>query len=213
MRLRRDTSLQGPRVMLRPLEVGDHGAWREIRIRGRDWLEPWEPFPEPGSPDPAYDREAFRARCGAWERQRAFDSAYGFGIFLRRGEFIGEVSLGTVQRGPFQSAFIGYWVDEAHAGNGYVPEAVVLALRYAFDELGLHRVEAVIVPRNDRSRRVATKLGLRDEGVAERFLQIQGVWEDHVRYAITREEWEARRDDLERAFLGRRRLRAAERAR
>ena len=46
MRLRRDTSLQGPRVMLRPLEVGDHGAWREIRIRGRDWLEPWEPFPD-----------------------------------------------------------------------------------------------------------------------------------------------------------------------
>ena len=58
-----------------------------------------------------------------------------------------------------------------------------------------------------------TKLGLREEGIAERFLQIQGVWEDHVRYAITREEWEARREDYERTFLGRRRLRAAERAR
>lgn len=212
-RVRRATSLTGPRVELRGLRADDWEQWRAVRTRSRVWLETWEPLPEPGSPDPVGDREAFRARCGAWERQRAFDSAYGFGIFLRRGEFIGEVSLGTVQRGPFQSAFIGYWVDEAHAGNGYVPEAVVLALRYAFDELGLHRVEAVIVPRNDRSRRVATKLGLRDEGVAERFLQIQGVWEDHVRYAITREEWEARRDDLERAFLGRRRLRAAERAR
>jgi ribosomal-protein-alanine N-acetyltransferase len=132
---------------------------------------------------------------------------------LRRGEFIGEVSLGTVQRGPFQSAFIGYWVDEGHAGQGFVPEAVVLALRYAFDELGLHRVEAVIVPRNLRSRRVAEKLGLREEGVSARFLQIQGVWEDHVRYAITREEWAERREDYERGFLGRRRLRAAERAR
>jgi ribosomal-protein-alanine N-acetyltransferase len=89
---------------------------------------------------------------------------------------------------------------------------VVLVLRFAFDELRLHRVEAVIVPRNDRSRRVAIKLGLRDEGVAERFLQIQGVWEDHVRYAITREEWDERREQLERAFLGRRRLRAAGRA-
>lgn len=197
---------------LRGLRAEDWDAWRAVRTRSRRWLEAWEPLPEPGSPDPVTDREAFRARCGAWERQRAFDTAYGFGIFLRRGEFIGEVSLGTVQRGPFQSAFIGYWVDEAHAGNGYVPEAVVLVLRFAFDELRLHRVEAVIVPRNDRSRRVAIKLGLRDEGVAERFLQIQGVWEDHVRYAITREEWDERREQLERAFLGRRRLRAAGRA-
>ena len=184
-----------------------------MRLRSRRWLEQWEPLPDVGAPDPVGDREAFRARCGAWERQRAFDSAYGFGIFLRRGEFIGEVSLGTVQRGPFQSAFVGYWVDEEHAGHGYVPEAVVLTLRYAFDELGLHRVEAVIVPRNDRSRRVAAKLGLCEEGTAERFLQIQGVWEDHVRYAITHEEWDARRDDYERAFLGRRRVKAAERAR
>ena len=203
----------GPRVELRSLRVDDWEQWSTVRHRSRRWLEVWEPLPDPGSPDPVADREAFRARCGAWERQRAFDSAYGFGIFLRRGELVGEVSLGTVQRGPFQSAFLGYWVDEAHAGQGYVPEAVVLTLRFAFDELALHRVEAVIVPRNDRSRRVAAKLGLREEGIAQRFLQIQGVWEDHVRYAITHEEWEARRPEYEREFLGRRRVKAAERAR
>ncbi len=93
------------------------------------------------------------------------------------------------------------------------PKRWCSTLRYAFEELDLHRVEAVIVPRNDRSRRVAEKLELREEGVSERFLQIQGVWEDHVRYAITREEWAARREAYERTFLGRRRLRAAERAR
>jgi ribosomal-protein-alanine N-acetyltransferase len=212
-RVRRSTSLTGPRVELRGLRADDWEQWRAVRTRSRRWLETWEPLPDPGSPDPVADREAFRARCGAWERQRAFDSAYGFGIFLRRGEFVGEVSLGSVQRGPFQSAFVGYWVDESHAGQGYVPEAVVLALRYAFDELELHRVEAVIVPRNERSRRVVAKLGLREEGVSQRFLQIQGVWEDHMRYAITREEWAEGRDDYERTFLGRRRLRAAERAR
>lgn len=198
---------------LRGLRADDWEQWSSVRRRSRRWLERWEPLPEPGAPDPVADREAFRARCGSWERQRAFDSAYGFGIFLRRGEFVGEVSLGTVQRGPFQSAFVGYWIAEDHAGHGYVPEAVVLTLRYAFDELALHRIEAVIVPRNERSRRVVDKLGLRGEGIAERFLQIQGVWEDHLRYAITRDEWEERRDDYERRFLGRRRLRAAERAR
>ncbi len=174
----------------------------------------WEPLPEPGSPDPAVDPDAFRARCGAWDRQRQFDAAYGFGLFVRDdNQFAGEVSLGNVQRGPFQSAFVGYWVDQDHAGNGYVPEAVVLTLRYAFDELELHRVEAAIVPRNARSRRVADKLGLREEGISERFLQIRGVWEDHVRYAITAEEWALRREELERTFLGRRKVKAAGRAR
>jgi ribosomal-protein-alanine N-acetyltransferase len=76
-----------------------------------------------------------------------------------------------------------------------------VVLRFAFDQLGLHRVEAAIVPRNARSRRVAEKLGMREEGTSERFLQIRGVWEDHVRYAITAEEWAARKRELEGAFL------------
>jgi [ribosomal protein S5]-alanine N-acetyltransferase len=173
-----------------------------VRIRSREWLEPWEPLGEPGAPDPITDAEAFKARCGAWERQRHFDAAYGFGIFLRTtGEFVGEVSLGSVQRGPFQSGNVGYWVDESHAGHSYMPEAVAVVLRYAFEQLGMHRVEAAIVPRNARSRRVADKLGLRDEGTSERFLQIRGVWEDHVRYAITSEEWAVRKDDIEQSFL------------
>ena len=188
-------------MLLRPLEVGDHEAWRDVRLRSRDWLEPWEPFPEPGSPDPVVDRDAFRARCGAWERQRQFDTAYGFGLFLRDGTLAGEVSLGSVLRGPFQSCFIGYWIDRDQAGCGYTPEGVALVIRYGFEELGLHRMEAAIVPRNDKSRRVAAKLGLRDEGTALRFLQIQGVWEDHVRYAITREEWGERKSELEARFL------------
>jgi ribosomal-protein-alanine N-acetyltransferase len=170
--------LGGARVMLRPLRTDDWDAWREVRLRCRDWLERWEPRPEPGGADPALDREAFRARC------------------LRDGRFAGEVSLGSVQRGPFQSGSVGYWIDESLAGHGYVPEGVVLIMRYAFEVLQLHRVEAAIVPRNAASRRVAEKLGLRDEGTAVRFLQIQGVYEDHVRYAMTVEEWRERGHEL-----------------
>jgi [ribosomal protein S5]-alanine N-acetyltransferase len=193
--------LIGAHVVLRPLRVDDWEAWRDVRVRCRDWLEQWEPRPEVGSSDPVADREAFRARCGAWERQRHFDAAYGFGLFLSDGRFAGEVSLGSVQRGPFQMGYIGYWVDEALAGHGYVPEGVVLLMRYAFEVLDLHRLEAAIVPRNTASRRVAEKLGMRDEGTAVRFLQIQGVYEDHVRYAITTEEWRARQAELTAQFL------------
>ncbi len=189
--------LVGDRVLLRPLRARDFPAWREVRVASRDWLEPWEPLAEPGAPDPASDVEVFRARCAAWDRQRQFDAAYGFGLFLTDDRFIGEVSLGSVQRGPFQSASIGYWVDHRFAGNGYVPEGVGLILDYGFDELRLHRLEAAIVPRNSSSRRVAEKLGLREEGTSLGYLQIAGTYEDHVRYAITAEEWAARRPSLE----------------
>ncbi len=202
MRSTRELSLAGRRVLLRSLRANDFAAWRAIRLRDRDWLEPWEPLPEPGSLDPVSDLSAFEARCSTWERQRHFDSAYGFGIFLHDQTFVGEVSIGSVLRGPFQSAFVGYWIGRDFAGQSLVPEAVALVFRYGFEQLGLHRMEAAIVPRNAPSRRVAAKLGLRDEGIARRFLQIRGVWEDHVRYAITLEEWRDRRDEFAHAYFG-----------
>ena len=80
-------------------------------------------------------------------------------------------------------------------------EAVVVLLRFAFEELHLHRVQIAIIPRNTSSLRVVDKIGLRSEGVAERYLEINGVWEDHVRYAVTSEEWDERRDELLTAWL------------
>ncbi len=185
--------LTGRRVLLRPLAVSDFEAWREVRVRARDWLVKWEPRPLPGQPDATEDRRVFAARCGARERERQLGTGYGFGVFVG-GRFIGEINLSSVQRGPFQNAYIGYWVDEAAAGRGYTPEAVVVLCRFAFEELALHRLQAAIIPRNKPSHRVAEKVGLRDEGTALRYLEINGVWEDHTRYAITSEDWAARRE-------------------
>jgi ribosomal-protein-alanine N-acetyltransferase len=71
-----------------------------------------------------------------------------------------------------------------------------VTLRFAFEAISLHRVEISIIPRNTASRRVVEKLGIRLEGIAERFLEIDGVWEDHARYAITSEEWTVRESEL-----------------
>ncbi|MEY4227713.1 MAG: hypothetical protein RLZ84_305, partial [Actinomycetota bacterium] len=135
------------------------------------------------------------------ERERQSGTQYAFGIFLD-GKFIGEINLNNVVRGSLQAGTIGYWVDQAHAGHAYMSEAVVSLMRYAFDELHLHRIEVCIIPRNRNSHRVVDKIGLRNEGVALRFLEINGVWEDHVRYAITVEEWHARAADLTTTWLG-----------
>ena len=189
------STLLGRRVLLRPLGVSDFAAWSEVRTRSGDWLLRWEPRRLPGQPDVTTDRDAFSVRCSARDRERQLGTGYGFGIFVE-GRFAGEINLSSIQRGPFQSAYVGYWIDEAVAGQSYTPEALVVLARFAFDDLRLHRIQVSIIPRNSASRRVVEKLKIRDEGIAERYLEINGIWEDHVRYAITSEEWQQRRDDL-----------------
>jgi ribosomal-protein-alanine N-acetyltransferase len=195
----RSLDLAGRRVRLCTLVDSDYEAWHAVRVRCRDWLVPWEPRSK-GSPLPPEDAASFAARCSMRERERQLGTGFGFGIFYE-GKFAGEVTLSSIQRGPFQNGSIGYWIDERLAGCGLVPEAVVVVLQYAFEMLRLHRIEVAIIPRNRASRRVVEKLGLRDEGVARGFLEINGEWEDHVRYAITAEEWAARGPELRATWL------------
>lgn len=185
--------LVGRRLALRPLATADWESWAEVRRRCRDWLVPWEPAPTSSQPDPADDRRVFVARCGARDRERQLGTGYGFGVFVG-GRFAGEINLSSIQRGPFQNGYVGYWIDQAAAGHGYIPEAAVVLFRFAFEDLSLHRVQVSIIPRNVSSNRVAVKLGLRNEGVALRYLEINGRWEDHIRYAITAEDWRDRRE-------------------
>ncbi len=189
------------RLVLRPLRTMDAFSWQEVRLRCADWLIRWEPLRPPGGANPETSRSAFDARCEQRDRERAMGMSYGFGIF-ENNRFIGECNLNNVQRGAMQGGYVGYWIDESRAGHGFMPESVAAVFRFAFEDLGLHRLQVSIIPRNAASRSVATKLGLRDEGIAERYIEINGIWEDHVRYAITSEEWTARRDEfLSRYFL------------
>lgn len=211
--VRSEMELTGRRVKLRPLSVGDFHAYKEVRARCQEWLAPWEPLPAVGRPDAAIERRAFAALCGARDRERQLGTGYGFGLFVppsvgettvgpdHATRLAGVVNLSGIQRGPFQSSYLGYWVDEACAGRGFVPEAVALVLRFAFEEADLHRVQVAIIPRNHASRRVVEKLSLREEGLAERYLQIAGVWEDHIRYAMTSEEWADRGETITKEWL------------
>ncbi len=191
--------LEGKRVKLRPLSIDDFEQWKEVRVRCSEWLRKWEPRSSLGGYE-AYDKRLFGARCTTAERDRLSDSAYAFGLFIG-GRLIGETNIASVQRGPFQNGSIGYWIDQEMAGNGYMPESVALVMRFAFETVSLHRIQISIIPRNFSSRRVPEKLKMRIEGMALRYLEINGVWEDHVHYAMTAEEWVLMRPEYDVNFF------------
>ncbi len=187
--------LYGRRVMMRPMTPSDFVPFSEVRARNDRWLTPWEPIRASRMADPTRSKDAFSSRCAARDRERQAGTAFGFGVFIDNA-FAGEINLNNIIRGALQSGTVGYWIDRDRAGHSYIAEGVVVLCRFAFEELHLHRLEICIVPRNTNSRRVMEKLQIREEGVAQRYLEINGAWEDHVRFGITVEEWQQRRPEL-----------------
>jgi ribosomal-protein-alanine N-acetyltransferase len=101
---------------------------------------------------------------------------------------VGQLNVAGISWGSLCSAHIGYWVDERVAGRGIIPTALALAVDHCFQTVGLHRVEVNIRPENTPSRRVAEKLGFREEGLRIAYLHIDGGWRDHIAYALTAPE-------------------------
>lgn len=169
-----------PRLHLRPLHEDDRAEMIRVLALSEALHAPWTPRRPPGDTwDAMVDRQLARVHDRtAWK---------GVGV-LPDGRIAGFFNLNEVVRGPFQNAYAGWSVNAELAGQGYATEGVRALLDVAFGSLGLHRVQANIVPRNVRSIRVAEKCGLRLEGVARRYLEIGGVWEDHAMYAMTVEE-------------------------
>lgn len=171
-------------VTLRPLRRSDARAWMALRGENAGWLEPWDatsPVPVTG-PRPTFGQFvrslASQARSG---------SALPFAIEYA-GDLVGQLTVSSITYGSLRSASIGYWVAQRVAGRGITPTAVALATDHCFYVLGLHRIEINIRPENAPSLRVVEKLGLRDEGLRERYLHIAGEWADHRSFAVTVEE-------------------------
>ena len=171
-------------VMLRPLQLGDAKAWREVRVRNAAWLKPWDATVPPGAQSrPASFRSLVR-RLGRLARD---DAAMPFAVVVD-GAFVGQVTVNNIVRGSAQFASIGYWLDQRVAGRGIMPLAVAMAIDHCFSVARLHRIEVCIRPENTNSLRIVEKLGIREIGYAPRFLHIDGAWRDHRIFAITAEE-------------------------
>jgi ribosomal-protein-alanine N-acetyltransferase len=150
-------------------------------MRSREFLQPWEPT----WPVDDLTRAAFRRRLTAYARDIDNDAAYPFFVFRAEdGALAGGVTLSNVRRGVAQMASMGYWIGKPFARQGLTLRAVRSVCGFAFDKLGLHRVEAACIPDNGPSRNLLIKAGFRPEGQARAYLKINGDWRDHLLFGM-----------------------------
>jgi [ribosomal protein S5]-alanine N-acetyltransferase len=175
--------LVGERVYLRAPRKGDADTFLAAARQSRRLHGAWVTAP---LTRPAF--EAYRTRFGS--RASARRACVGY-LARRRDDdsLVGVFNFSEIVRGAFQSAYLGYYGFRANAGQGLMKEALGLALDTAFGQLGLHRVEVNIQPRNTRSIGLVTTLGFAREGFSRRYLRIAGAWRDHVRFAMLIEDW------------------------
>lgn len=171
-------------VTIRPIALADADAIAALRRDSRDYLAPWEPEKSEDSFTAEGVRESIE---GALARAEA---GTGFVYAIEDdGPIVGQIFLNSIVRGPyFRSCSLGYWVAQAAAGRGIATEAVRLAKRTAFEELGLLRVQAETLIDNHPSQKVLQRNGFEPIGMAPAYLKIAGKWQDHLLFQVLNPE-------------------------
>jgi len=166
----------GGRVELRHPRWADFEAWSELRRRSKDFLSPWEP----GWSAAHLTRNSFKQRLASYNKMADQKTGFPFHVFAGADlRLVGACNLTRIQQAPAQSAQLGYWIGEEYARQGFARAAVRGVLKFCFDDLGLHRVEAAVQANNIPSINLLGFLGFQHEGTARAFLKINGQWRDH----------------------------------
>ena len=172
-------------LYLRYPRVADYPAWAELRGESRAFLAPWEP----SWASDELTKSAFRRRLKRYQKESRLDSAYAFFVFREEDDVLmGGCTLSNVRRGVTQCCALGYWIGERFARQGFMFDAIRGLIPFIFTTLGLHRIEAACLSSNDASKNLLVKIGFRQEGIARRYLLINGEWQDHVLFALLAED-------------------------
>ncbi|MZQ86887.1 GNAT family N-acetyltransferase [Paenibacillus sp. 5J-6] len=170
-----------PQVYVRFPEENDIAQMIAMNKRNRAFFEKFSP----SNSDDYYTEEQQLQWINKSRADRMEDRKYSFVVCQTEDEqIVGTIGLTYVVRGPLQSCMIGYNLDQAANGKGYMTEAVKQVVRYAFEELRLHRIVGEASPKNPGSIRVLEKAGFHKEGISRSNVKINGVWEDHQVLAI-----------------------------
>lgn len=172
------------RLVLRQPEPAEAHLVVAFYEANREHHGPWDP----PRPPPFYRVDHWEARLAHNRQEYLEDRSLRTFIFAREapeGPILGAANLSSFVRGPFQSCCLGYSLDHAAVGQGYMSEALRGLTEFAFDTLDLHRVEANYVPTNERSGATLRRCGFQIQGYARDYLYIAGAWRDHVLTALT----------------------------
>jgi len=171
------------RLLLTTLRSFDAGITLDFVIRNKERLQALEP-----KRDPAYYTRAGQAKFLSQDVASQQSGASLRLWMMPKGErkVIGSVSFYRILYGSLCSCMIGYRIDGDYEGKGLMREALNETVRFAFEEMGLHRIEAGILPHNTRSIALIERCGFKQEGLMRKAMEINGVWEDHVLYAVVK---------------------------
>ena len=173
-------------VFLRPAMMEDYAQWLDVRSKNQMYLRPYEPE---WTMD-ALTRDFFIRRTELLQKLWDKDNTYGFLIFKKDDNaLIGGMNINNVTRGAAQYASLGYWLDEESQGHGYMTMAGQATLKFCFHHLHLSRVNAATLPHNDKSKNLLKRLGFIEEGFAKKYIQINGMRQDHILFGINKEDF------------------------
>jgi ribosomal-protein-alanine N-acetyltransferase len=170
-------------VRTRLITVDDAPALASLLSSSRSFLAPWEPV----RADSYFTVDGQRELIEAQLADHARGVVVPHVIVTSAGEVAGRITLNTIVRGPFQSCAVGYWVGESFGGRGLATGALASIIAVAFGELRLHRIEASTLLHNVRSKRVLERHGFVKYGLAPRYLQIAGEWQDMELFQLLNE--------------------------
>ncbi len=173
--------IRGADVYLRYPRMPDFKPWAKLCAESREFLTPWEPVWARDE----LTKGAFRRRIKRYQKETRQDSAYAFFVYRKSDDqLLGGCTLSNVRRGVTQACSLGYWIGQRFARQGFMYDAVRALIPFVFSTLGLHRLEAACLPSNEPSQSLLLKAGFRQEGLARKYLQINGEWRDHVLFAL-----------------------------
>lgn len=171
------------RFIVRPYILSDFKTWQAAQLN----MHPKQnEFDDEVIKPKEITQSAFRAKVKRANDLRKRNLIYFFGIFSRGdNSLVGELLISLPLRFNVQTARISYGVFNNHWRQGIALETVSKLIRYGIKDLHLNRLEAEIQLKNQASRKLATKLRMRFEGIRKEAVFFENKWHDHAVYAIT----------------------------
>lgn len=154
----------------------------QFYIENRDYFDPFEPT----RPDTFYtlDYQAASLQCEHSETIKGKSLRYYIYPKAAPDILIGTINFFRMRPLPFSCATLGYKFHHDYWGNGYATEACQAAIGIIFSDYHIHRIEARVSPDNLPSIHVLERLGFSYEGLEYKSVQVQGVFQDHLRYSL-----------------------------